>query len=255
MNEKQFKNKLFDVLHGIGMPAETKTKTETITKNFLARIKGQKSAPKKRLAFVEFLRTLKKRVSNPVLTQEERLERWKKQSALRLAEKAEMFYDEHGGNRGDYLSTVPVDFVPPREAAEKPFFDLGNEGLALVRVERTRIYAKSSKWRPSSTTTTYLVGKNEAGTYFSHAVPNCETVAQAIAWIWNGKQENIIHRQGDIALANGKSAGIKKLPSGHKVVGEFIVHDTHPAIPLPGKGQCIIIGRRAAARVSAETRD
>lgn len=187
----------------------------------------------------------------------ERLSSWKSNMALNLSKKAGQYYDEHGYNRGDYMNTHSIDFIPSWESVKSPYFDMGGEGLALVSVSRKRVYARSSSWGPSYAETRYLVGKNEAGTYFAHPVPkNIATVKDAISWIWSGLENYIIVRQGDIALVVGKGPkGLDKLPSGHNVKGDNIVHDTHPAIPVPSKGQKIIIGRRASVQVSEATRD
>lgn len=188
-----------------------------------------------------------------------RLQRWESASAAALAEKAGMTSDEHGSWRGDHISVAGLSFIGHWESAGAPYWDMGGEGLGLVRVTRTREYAKSSNWRPSSVSTTFLVGKNEAGTYFSHPVsPNCTTVWEATEWIWSGKANNIIQRQGDIALISGN--GGPKMPSnmpwGHKVQDDKIVHATHPDLPMPSKpGERIIVGRRTSDRATSATRD
>ncbi|NCC59201.1 MAG: hypothetical protein EOM17_16560, partial [Synergistales bacterium] len=116
-----------------------------------------------------------------------------------LAEKSGQNFDEHGSSSGDYLSTSVVDYVSPWDgSATAPYCDMGGEGLALIRITRTRVYAKSSKWFPARAFTLFLVGKNEAGTYFAHPVAKtCETVADAVQWIWSGRAKDIIARQGD----------------------------------------------------------
>jgi hypothetical protein len=187
-----------------------------------------------------------------------RLQRWESASAEALAEKAGMTTDEHGSWRGDHISVSGLSFVGHWESAAAPYWDMGGEGLGLVSVTRTRQYAKSSNWRPSSVSTSFLVGKNEAGTYFSHPVsPNCTTVWEAMDWIWNGKSNSIIQRQGDIALIGGNGGPkMAKLPWGHKIEGDKIVHATHPDLPMPSKpGERIIVGRRASDRATSATRD
>jgi len=187
---------------------------------------------------------------------------WEKKQILDLAEKAGQNFDEHGysGRRGIYRETAALDFVPPWRAQAAPYCDLGGEGLALVAVTRTTVYPPSSRWRPSSATSKFLVGRNEAGTYFAHPVsPRCNSVESALDWIWGGKAADIIQRQGDIALisGNGGPRMPSSLPRGHVVdeAAGVIRHATHPDLPLPGKGQRIIVGRRAAERASAATRD
>ncbi len=145
--------------------------------------------------------------------------------------------------------------MEPKIAKEAPYYDMGGEGLGLVSVSRKRVYG-SSRWSPSVVATTYLVGKNEAGTYFSHAAPErCPNVLEAIKWIWSGRQDDIIARQGDIALVKSSRRNLPKLPAGHRIEGDMIVHGTHPPIRCPKKGEAIIIARRAAVRVGNEARD
>jgi len=196
-----------------------------------------------------------------VRSHEVRRRAWEQGHALALAKKAGYTSDEHGTYlRGDHFSVGPLDFVPPWEAQVAPYCDLGGEGLALISVTRTRVYPKSSQWRPSSVATKFLIGRNEAGTYFAHPVsPRCNTVEAALDWIWGGKASDIIQRQGDVALigSNGGPRMPASLPHGHVVdeAAGVIRHATHPDLPLPGKGQRIIVGRRAAERASAATRD
>lgn len=227
---------------------------------FVCRTKGTKGAPQKRERFVETLvrmldSGMPERVYRP---KEVREKEWKTQKALELAKKAGQYFDEHGGvSRGDHLKTDGLDYVSPYHGSlESPYFDMGGEGLGLIRITRKRIYASSSGWYPSYCSTTYLIGRNESGTYFAHAVPrHIETVYEAVQWIWNGRAEQIISRQGDIALIWGRGPKLPELPHGHEVKNGYIVHESHPPLPLPGKGQRIIVGRRAVVRVSDETRD
>lgn len=178
-----------------------------------------------------------------------------KELCLKLAANADINFDEHGSKRGmDYLKTIYVSYVPFPESLKPPYFDSGCEGLGLVMVKRKRVY-RGSKWSPKSTHTMYLVGKNECGTYFSHAVPQfIKTVYSAVQWIWRNKANKIVVRQGDIALVRGPFRETE-MPAGHKLEGDYILHSSHPAIPKPRKGERIIVGRRAIARVSEETRD
>ena len=181
-----------------------------------------------------------------------------------IARMASMFFDEHGSGRGDYRHTSALDYVPPEIAKNAPFHDHGHAGMALVSITRTRIYSKKymRSFGPGRTTEHYLCGRNEAGTWYSHRVPQTiPTVREAVAWIWSGMEDRIISRQGDIALIAGNggpripAAG---LPGGHQLNGISITHDTHPAIPAPQTHQRIIIGRRAAQRgdgAATQTRD
>ncbi len=238
----------------------------SLVDRFEVRIGGKPGAEDARDRFFAGLqRIIKSRKSGsrplpPVQYHNTRFDRWVRKSALDLASKANVKSDEHRSwDRGDHLTVSSLDFVPPWESAAAPYHDMGGEGLALVTVTRTRVYAKSSRYAPSEVSTTFLVGRNECGTYFSHPVsPNCTTVEEAVQWIWNGKAYNIISRQGDIALisGNGGPKMPKYLPSGHKVAGGFVLHETHPALPMPYKpGERIIVGRRAAERASEATRD
>lgn len=193
------------------------------------------------------------------LTHTQRYANWVKRSAYSLGISAGVTPDEHGYTRGDYLSLSGIDFIPAWQSAASPYFDMGGAGLGLIEITRKRVYAKSSHWRPSSVATRFLTGRNEAGTYFTHPVPaSCSTVLEAIDWIWAGKADRIIQRQGDIALISG-NGGPKmpsNLPHGHRVVDNRIEHDTHPTLPVPSNpGERIIVGRRAAERASEATRD
>ncbi|MCI0561932.1 MAG: hypothetical protein MN733_25885 [Nitrososphaera sp.] len=165
----------------------------------------------------------------------------------RLAQLAGYESDEHGTYvRGDYVSVTVRDYIPYPQSVQVPFCDLGRRGLALVNVNRKRVYAKSSKWYPSYANAAFLVGRNEAGTYFAHPVRrDCTTVRGALDWIWQGKAEQIVQRQGDIALVVGTGPKLPSLPAGHSVIAGEIIHATHPALPMPGKGQRVIVARRA----------
>jgi len=240
-------------------------KIDPILARFEARISGKRGAEDARDRFFASLEKLYIRAKNyPDATyfslaarDAARLQSWKVLSAEALAQKAGLQSDEHGSWKGDHVAVSGVDFVGHWQSAAAPYHDTGAEGLGLVSVARTRIYA-TAKLRPSNASTTFLVGRNEAGTYFSHTVsPNCYTVIDAMQWIWSGKAYQIIQRQGDIALI-GSSGGPKmpsRLPASHKIQDAKIVHDTHPSLPLPKKGERIIVGHRAAERAIDATRD
>ena len=87
--------------------------------------------------------------------------------------------------------------LPPRTTAITGIKILNAyKGLFLVEITRTRTYAKSCKWFPSSSRTRFLVGRNENKNPFAHAVSkNCDTVKSAVDWIWQGK--TILARQGE----------------------------------------------------------
>jgi hypothetical protein len=239
---------------------------ENLAAKFEEAIKHKKGAPARRRKFYAaleeyLLRFRSIKYHESYLTPEEyhnsRLKRWKERQALDLAAMAGQRFDEHGYGRGDYMYTHYFDFVDRFASVQAPYHDLGGQGLALVSINRTRVYSKKSNWRPSETSTRYFIGRNEAGTYFAHPVPeSCRSVLDAVQWIWSGQANKIISRQGDIALIFGHGPKMPaRLPWGHKIEGDKIVHATHPTIPLPGKGQRIIVGRRAAAKVSEATRD
>jgi hypothetical protein len=180
---------------------------------------------------------------------------WQQRAGLRLAALAGYKPDEHGfSTRGDHWTITVVEFVPPYMSAAAPYLDQGGDGMALIRIDRRRVYAKSSKWFPSTTASHYVVGRNEAGTYYGHPVQPAASLAEALAWMWQGY--TITERQGDIALvAGGKSGYIPALPDGHRLTATGIEHDTHAMLRLPGKGERIIVAKRAEPRVSHATRD
>lgn len=228
--------------------------------SFESRISGKKGAEEARDRFFASLESLYRKKTIAYLTQAQRKARFIRQSAENLAALANLRNDEHGSyDRGDHLFVKGLDFIGPWESSGAPYWDMGGEGLGIVEVTRTRVYAARSHWKPSCVTTKFLVGKNEVGTYFSHPVsPNCSMVEEAVQWIWSGKAYNIIQRQGDIALigGNGGPKMPQYLPTGHKVKENIIVHATHPDIPMPSRpGERIIVGRRAAERASEATRD
>jgi hypothetical protein len=161
-------------------------------------------------------------------------------------------WDEHGGISPD--ETVHgVDYVAPAEAKAAPYFDMGNAGLALVTASRTTEYRGRYKGYRSTCTEWYVVGRNEAGSWFAHRVKaGCgHTVREAIDWIWSGHADQIVRREGDIAVVAAPGPkGLGKLPLGHVVSddGRQIEHKTHPTIAAPGKGERAIVGRRAAQK-------
>ncbi|TAL45455.1 MAG: hypothetical protein EPN91_02255 [Salinibacterium sp.] len=179
----------------------------------------------------------------------------RRDKARAMTTHAGMLYDEHGSTRGDYLTTYGLDYVGPTVSVLSPYLDKGRAGLALVEVRRTRRYARSCKWGPSSVATRYLIGRNETGTWFAHAVSvKCVTVREAVSWIWRGRENAIIERQGDVALVSGGGRS-ETLPAGHVVIDGVVTHATHAAMRTPGPRERLIVGRRATVRASEETRD
>lgn len=237
---------------------ETINRELDIIAQFEERIHGSRGAPQKREEF--YVRVAKIiALSRVPLSRNRAVFAPKRRQALGLARMAGQFYDEHGYERGDYLQTSPIDYVHPKDARKAPYHDYGGAGLALVRISRKRVYAKSyqSRYGGAETSTHYLVGRNESGTFFAHPVPrNITTVAEACQWIWDGKANDIIRRQGDIALIRGSGPKLPSgIPRGHVITGTAIVHATHPPIPMPAKGERIIVARRAHITASDATRD
>lgn len=192
--------------------------------------------------------------------------------ASQLAQQATHNYDEHGGmsGRGDHWTTHVIDFVwKPAELLE--MCASGNI-LALVLQNRTRVYAKSYKGRPSTRSDYYLVGTNENGVPFAHSIPPQSTVREALAWIWD--DNHIVARHGDVALANTdkmfknfESVTGLTIIDNHQVSGDVhrngslyvcnaILHHTknqHPDVHTPdsNKWYKIIIARRSTKSVSS----
>jgi len=224
-------------------------------------------------------------VSGLVLSPEDLKERKEKrekdkaqQQVINICQSLNWNIDEHGGfaghgkygtstyNRGDYFSISILDILPYKKSYRKPYFNMSKDHLplSLVRLNRKRVYARSSNWFPHTTSSLYLVGQNESGTYFAHAVSsrlqasdkrrNNPTLLDALLWIWNCPLDLLLRRQGDIAVV--KSSGRSHvLPAGHMLQGDMIIHETHPSIQAPGKGEKIIVGRRAKPAVDGQTRD
>lgn len=191
---------------------------------------------------------------------DERLRDWKIAKGDALASKCGYENDEHGRwNRGDYLSISIYDFKLYKDTMTSPFFNTAKdcEGMAVIEIERQRVYAKSSNWRNSTATTRFLIGQNEIGTYYSHPISkNCDTIEAALNWIWSNHENDIILRQGDVALVKGVGRKLPELPSSHYIQDGFVKHETHfQDLPLPQKGQRIIVGRRAAAIATEASRD
>lgn len=181
-----------------------------------------------------------------------------------------LWRDEHLGynEAGSAMKTRCIDYVEPTTARSAPYLDFGGLGLALVAVERrqrSRWQIRHGYFGGSYANERYLCGRNEAGTYFSHRVRSdiC-SVLGAIDWIWSEKSCDIVRRQGDVAVIAG-NGGPKYpstgLPESHCIVRdmlseeEWILHPTHPPIRAPGKGERVIVGRRAAQKIVPQSRD
>lgn len=235
----------------------TATRIAGIRVRYFDRIAGKRGAPEKRAAFEEHAKRVTAHQPKGFPTSAYEYQRARRERKARgLARAAGMLYREREAGRGDYLSTGSLDYVPPSESHAAPFHDRGGAGLALAEITRKRVYAKSSKWGASTASTRYLVGRNESGTFFAHAVPSTvSTVRAALHWIWSGHESDIIERQGDIALIRGAGPKLPPLPDGHTVEGSRIIHDQHAPLRLPSTGERIIVARRAFVRASEETRD
>jgi hypothetical protein len=175
--------------------------------------------------------------------------------ANRLVADAGQAYDDHGnwswGEAGRLMHRTRVrHYLTDAEQMRRGYHDRGGRGMVLVAIEQMIGYSKSwMRKRPGShSTSVYLVGYNgeREKTYYAHAVSaNCQTVDDAISWIWRGRVRHIVNRQGDIAVVAmpGQS---EPLPGGHRIEGDIITHPTHAPIPAPKPGQKIIVGRRAS---------
>jgi hypothetical protein len=247
-----------------------KTEIVDIIARFEKRIYRKRGAHEMRTKFYDRINEMQKRRGFFVdkikpQTHAGRRYLWGIRRALSMCAKLnELHVDEHGtGNfLGDELSAHVLEYRSWHEGSHKaPFCDMGGEGLALVKLCRTRYYSKAytSRYGTGSAYTVYLVGKNEAGTYFCHAVnKSCRTLRHAMDWIWSKHSTEIIQRQGDIALIKAPGPKIpKNLPSGHVVDKDagVIKHATHPDLPLPKNGERIILGRRANTNVGRNARD
>lgn len=226
-----------------------------------ARIAGRRGAPSARARLAAGMERLGSSISplRPAHKQSYRHNQWIKRSAEDLAAKAGSYHNDclYTWDRGTYLATRGLDYVPAYLSAAAPYHDLGGAGMGLIEITRRTCYSKSSGWGPSNVVTRYLVGRNESGSYWTHPVPvSCATVIDALEWLWDGRGHDIIERQGDISLVRGRGPRMpRELPDGHTIDGSYIVHRSHAPLRLPQSGERIIIARRAAARSAAPTRD
>ncbi|MBS3949740.1 MAG: hypothetical protein KGZ53_03635 [Peptococcaceae bacterium] len=226
-----------------------------------ARLAGTRGAPAARARIAAALSRIgsSRTPRRSALPQAIRRAAWIKRSAEDLATKAGSYHNDclYTWDRGTYLATRGLDYVPAYLSAAAPYHDLGGAGMGLIAITRRTCYSKSSGWGPSDVATRYLVGRNESGSYWTHPVPvSCATVIDALEWLWDGRGHDIIERQGDISLVRGRGPRMpRELPDGHTIDGSYIVHRSHAPLRLPQSGERIIIARRAAARSAAPTRD
>lgn len=192
-------------------------------------------------------------------------------AAFDLAMEAGLEHDfDATSGRGDHFNTGVFDIVRKKRDL-KNYHTAGM--LVLAKEGRTRVYAKSSQWRSSERTDTYLIGRNENGNPFRHQVPNTITsVAAAWEWIWGGA--DIEARQGDVGIApssfkhvSGEDDDIDVIGghSSHRFIGEvyrngsihvrngFLYHETdqHPALYIGNEWKRIVVGRRSQVGLSS----
>lgn len=190
--------------------------------------------------------------------------------AQEMARASGLLLDEHGSptyGKGDYYSIQVLD-TEWRPAHLRRLHSCGRL-LAVVAHTRKRVYAR--KWYPSVRSDHYLVGENESGTIFHHAVPShVRTIQAAISWIWHGAK--IDGRQGDVAITPARHT----IPSGtlvsdhvimdrHVVTGEIhrngtlyvrraVLHHTagqHPDVIVGDQWHQVLIARRSTAANSS----
>lgn len=146
----------------------------------------------------------------------------KQKRAIALAEETGRLVDEHGGfsTRGDHFSINVKDVVD--DPLKLRGFHASGNMLAVVGQSRRRVYA-GHHWSPSVCEDMFLIGKNENGVAFAHAIPaQIETVHSAVSWIWDVDNiEDVIDRHGDVAVIKTKMT----FKSG--IVGKIAVLDSH----------------------------
>lgn len=197
---------------------------------------------------------------------------YKKYEAKILAVEAGLHPDEHGSyrDRGDHFSLSVLDVIwKPIELLK---LHAAGDMLALVNQSRTRVYAKSYKFGPGERSDIYLVGYNESGTRFCHAVAqHLRTVADAVAWIWG--DEPITARHGDVAITparkpirGGEIVTELQIVDRHVVTGEVyrngalyarnaVLHHAasqHPDITIGNEWHKIVVARRSTRSPSSK---
>jgi len=191
---------------------------------------------------------------------------------LDLAQEAGLNHDEHGGysSRGDHFTLTILDYAWKKQDLKRCF--ACGKYLGLVSETRVRVYARSSKWRPSSRSDHFVVGTNENGVPFCHAVPNTiVSLIDALDWIWTSHE--IEARQGDVAVVKCNLKHVKPMyeevqvvPPSHVVRGEiyekqnqifaknailFHKKGQHPDIIIEDEWKKIIVARRSNRRESS----
>lgn len=197
----------------------------------------------------------------------------KKNEILSMAKTAGVDDDgKLGYARGDHHQVRVEQFLDKKADLKK--YHASGKYLALVNQERKRVYAKSSKWGPSTRNFKFLVGQNENGNPFAHQVPeSITTIGQAWRWIWN--DNTILDRQGDIGVApstlkhkDGQTDDIDVAGhSRHRFKGEVyqngaihirrgtLYHEggQHPAIEIGDEWRRVVVARRS--RIGMSSRD
>ena len=134
--------------------------------------------------------------------------------------------------RGRQTHIVGRCYLGPPDTEAAPYLDGGGRGLSVIDVETEALSFYQERWRLFVLTERYLVGQNEVGTAFAHAVPTrseTSTVAGALRWIWSGYCP--VHRQGDIAIVEAVGPRMPaQLPWGHQVdeAAGVVRHAMHP---------------------------
>jgi hypothetical protein len=202
--------------------------------------------------------------------------------AIKLAESTGVLVDEHGGmySRGDHFTIDVHDVVEDPLVLKK--FHASGKMLALVSQKRKRVYAKSYSYGPSVREDFFLIGENENGVAFAHAITNdirkwsSKTVEAALRWIWGVELiEDVIDRHGDVAIIKAKpfksSGEIGKINviDSHEFTGEFrkngfvyarngILHHTknqHPDVKIGNEWVRLKAANRSERRVATGSRD
>ena len=152
--------------------------------------------------------------------------------------------------------------------------------LALIGQERTRTYAKRSQWRPSTREDLFLVGRNENGVAFAHAVSSrnaISTVRAALQWVWDVDDiEDVVDRHGDVgvirtsAVPKKTTTGTIKVLDSHAFTGEHCVRGRivyarrgvlthtkgqHPDVKIGDEWMKLVPARRSVRRTATGTKD
>jgi hypothetical protein len=187
------------------LAAYTKENMEMVIRELPTRIKEEKQAHK------EYLKT--KEGKAHILNKK----------VQEFAQSTAVDQDHHGiYQSGDDVYISVIEAVNTKKDLKK--YHASGELLALVKVSRERTYSKqyTRQFGKGRRSDKYLIGQNETGTRFAHPVSDsCETLEQAINWIWDNNK--IIARHGDIAITESKT--VKNLTG--QIVNEYQIMDSH----------------------------